>query len=378
MYGIGILAFILFLSTLIGIPVLPALSVELGASATKIPIVVSAALATVVIAQLFTGILADRYSVRILVLTGALLGAISSFLCVVATHWVQLTVFRVMGGIADAIAMPALLVITASLAKDQPGKFFGILRGSQGLSFAVGPALGSVFSLISLRSPFIADGILSLVAFFAAFTLLKDTQKAKPEHDLKLLHGLKSAFANKRIYLFLLMGISGLFSWAILQSFIPTKAQIIGLGAWQIGLIITGGAIVFSLISYTVGSLSDRYGRKRFVILSQVVMVGSVIGLIASNSFITLLLFYSVFCIGETTTYLLCFVYAAEAFDKRYMGTSMAAFDSVMDLSLFLGPLIAISIYSVITQITPIFIVAVAPAMLAFFVLALWLPREMK
>src|SRR3990172_2262644 len=147
MFGIGILAFILFLSTLIGVPVLPALSQELGARTTEIPIVVSAALATVVIVQLFTGFLADRYSKRVLILTGALIGSISSLLCIIATDWMQLVILRVVGGIADAIAMPALLVITASLAKDQPGKFFGILRGSQGLSFAVGPALGSIFSL---------------------------------------------------------------------------------------------------------------------------------------------------------------------------------------------------------------------------------------
>ena len=45
MYGIGIMAFVLYLSTLIGVPVLPKLSVELGAGATEIPIIVSAALA---------------------------------------------------------------------------------------------------------------------------------------------------------------------------------------------------------------------------------------------------------------------------------------------------------------------------------------------
>ena len=202
MYGVGLLAFVLFLSTLIGAPVLPALSRQLGAGTTEIPIVVSASLATVVIAQLFTGFLADRYSKRALILTGALIGAVSSLLCVAATNWIQLAILRVVGGVADAVAMPALLVITASLAKDKPGKFFGILRGSQGLSFAVGPALGSIFSLLGLRAPFVADGVLSVIAFFAAFAFIRDTQKVKPEHDLKLFHGFKSVFARKQMYVF--------------------------------------------------------------------------------------------------------------------------------------------------------------------------------
>jgi len=378
MYGIGILAFILFLSTLVGVPVLPALSTELGAAPTKIPIVVSAALATVVIAQFFTGILTDRYSKRTLILIGALIGSVSSLLCVLATHWVQLAILRVIGGIADAIAMPALLVITASLGKDQPGKFFGILRGSQGLSFAVGPALGSLFSLVSLRSPFIADGLLSLVAFAAAFVLLKDREKADSEHNLSLFRGLKSTFSNQRVYLYLLMGVSGFFAWSILGGFIPTKSHLLGLEAWQIGLIITAGALVFSLVSFTVGSLSDKFGRKLFVVLSQVIMVGSIIGLIYVNYFIALLVFFASFCIGETITYLLCFVYASEIFDRKYIGTSMAAFDSILDLSLFLGPLIAILVYNYTGNITTVFIIAMVPAVFALFITAIWLPGNSK
>jgi MFS family permease len=184
MYGIGIMAFILFLSTLVGLPVLPALAVELGAGPTGAAFVVSAALMTVVFIQFFAGVLADRYSKRRLILIGALIGALSSLLCVVADHWTQLAALRILGGIADAISMPALLATTASLGKNTPGKFFGILRGSQGLSFVIGPALGAAFSLYSLRTPFLVDGALSLIAFFVALRLLTGIEKAKSEHNL--------------------------------------------------------------------------------------------------------------------------------------------------------------------------------------------------
>ncbi|MEE8413177.1 MAG: hypothetical protein V3R96_01365, partial [Dehalococcoidales bacterium] len=79
-----------------------------------------------------------------------------------------------------------------------------------------------------------------------------------------------------------------------------------------------------------------------------------------------------------TVTYLLCFVYAAETFDRKYIGTSMAAFDSILDLSLFLGPLIAISVYNSTGQITPIFIIAMLPAAFALFATAIWLPGKLK
>ncbi|MBN1994367.1 MAG: MFS transporter [Anaerolineae bacterium] len=374
MYGIGLMAFIIFLSNLVGLPVLPELAADLGAAPAQIPIVVSAALATVVIVQFFAGILADRYSKRTLILTGTLIGSISSLLCVVATHWLQLTMLRVAGGIADAIAMPALLAITASLGTEQPGKFFGILRSSQGLSVIAGPALGSIMSLVSLRAPFMVDGLFSLLAFFAALALIKNTEKVKPEHSLSVFRGLGLVFADKRVYLYLLMGITGMFSFGILYSFVPTKAQVVGLAAWQIGLILSIGALIFSLVSYSVGALSDRFGRRAFVVVAQALIVISGVGLIFSHSFPALLACYALFCVGETIPYLLSFVYAGETFNPRYVGTSMGVFDSLMDLSLFIGPLLAVFIYSSTGQFAPVFLLAVAPALLAFFVTMIWLP----
>jgi DHA1 family multidrug resistance protein-like MFS transporter len=378
MYGVGLMAFVLFLSTLVGVPVLPRLSQELGASGTQIPIVVSAALATVVVVQFFTGILADRYSTRSLILIGASLGSVSSFLCAIATHWTHLVALRVVGGVADAIAMPALLAITARLGTDQPGKFFGILRGSQGLSFVVGPAVGSACSLVSLRLPFLVDGSLSLLAFLAGFRLLSGAQKATTEHTLSVFRGLRSAFSNNRVYLYLLMGIAGTFAFGIFQGFVPTKAHLMNLRAWHIGVILSGGALIFSVVSYITGRLSDRHGPRTFVIVSQVVIVASGLGLFTSESLVGLAGFYWLFCAGETVTYLLSFVYATDIFDKRYVGTSMAAFDSLMDLSLFLGPLVAISSYKVTGNIGPPFLIAVLPAAVAFFTLVICLPRDRR
>jgi MFS family permease len=378
MYGIGLMAFILFLSTLVGAPVLPQLSMELGAGATEIPIVVSAALATVVVVQFFTGILADRYSKRRLILIGALIGSISSLLCAVAAQWTQLAVLRVAGGIADAIAMPALLSITATLGKEQPGRFFGILRSSQGLSFVIGPAVGGALSFVSLRTPFIVDSLLSLVAFLVAVVLVHDTDRVKAEHDLSVLRGLGSIFSDRRVFLYLLMGISGLFGFGILSSFVPTQAQLLGLAPWQIGVILSGGAFVFSLMSYLTGIVSDKSAQRWLAIASQVIIVIASLGLVAGNSFVALTTLYWLFCVGETITYLLCFVYAANSFDPRYMGASMGAFDSLMDLSLFIGPLIAISTFKSTGQIAPVFLMVALPAVLAFFATVAWLPGQVQ
>ncbi len=110
--------------------------------------------------------------------------------------------------------------------------------------------------------------------------------------------------------------------------------------------------------------------------MAQVVIVIAGLGLVFDDGFIGLMLFYGIFCAGEAVTYLLCFVYATEAFDPDYIGTSMGAFDSLMDISLFIGPLIGVWFYQVTALIGPVFLIAVVPAIVAFFATAIWLPRS--
>lgn len=377
MYALGVMAFVLFLSTRVGVPVLPELSVRLGAAPADVPLVVSAALATVVVAQFFTGGLADRYSRRSLVVTGAVLGAVTSLLTPLCAHWTQLLGLRVLGGLADAVSMPALLAITATLANDRPGRFFGILRAGDGFSFVVGPLLGGLLSLVSLQAPFVADGLLSLVAGGVAFALLREEKGGASAHSLSALRRLRAVFSDRSVYLYLLLGLSGFFGFGILSSFVPAAAQAGGLDAWRIGVILGAGALVFSMTAYVVGSLSDRLGRRGFVLASLAVIIAASAGLALSDrGFVPLLALYCLFCVGETAAYILSFSYAAEAFDHANMGTAMGAFDSALDLSLIAGPLVGIGVYQVGAAIAPVFLLAGLPALIAVPILVRWLPHR--
>ena len=75
---LALTTFVLFLSTLVGTPVLPDLAAELGANAGGAAATLSAALSTVVALQFFTGGLADRYGRRWVLGGTALAGGLTS------------------------------------------------------------------------------------------------------------------------------------------------------------------------------------------------------------------------------------------------------------------------------------------------------------
>jgi MFS family permease len=363
---IALTSFVLFLSTQVGVPVLPALAADLGADARGMAATLSAALMTLVLLQFFSGLLADRYGRRRVLVAGAFLGGISSLLCAVVGRWQFLLLLRILGGVADAIAMPALLGLTAEIAEGRHGASFGILRSSQGLSFVVAPALGGWLSLWGLRVPFLADGLLSLLAgVIIAFALGERGQVTSTAHTAEEWRQLKSLLVDRRVYAFALFGAVNNFAFPILSSFVPTKGQLLGLAPWQISLVIASEATAYAISSYLAGRLSDRWGRRIFVLLAQPLIVLACLGLAWSRDLQGLSASYALFGLGSSMTFLMSSVMMADITPADQCATVLGAFDALIDLVIFVAPAVALSLYGPLGRIEPLLLLASIPAWLA-------------
>jgi len=345
-YLLALMAFVLFLSTQVGVPVLPALSAELGAGATPMAAILSAALMTIVLLQLFTGVLADRWGKRRMLLIGAALGGISSLLCALATRWQSLLLWRVAGGVADAFAMPALLGLTAELAaRRSAGAFFGLLRSSQGLSYVVAPVIGGWLGSHGLRLPFLVDGALSLLALvILAIAFRPEQVVAQPEKANWVV--LPALLRDRRVYAFLLFGLADNLSFPVLAAFLPTKAQGLGLTPWQISVILLCDAIGFTVACAVVGPLSDRWGRRPFVLLAQPGIVLAAIGLAWGQTLAPLAGFFALFGAAGATTFLMSTTMMADITPPEHAASRLGAFDALMDLGILVAPTVALSLHA--------------------------------
>ena len=81
-------------------------------------------------------------------------------------------------------------------------------------------------------------------------------------------------------------------------------------------MILTAGALAFSLSSFFTGAVSEKVGRKLSISVSLILLVFSGVGLIYADRLLTLVGFYVLFCLAEAVPYLMSLVYASEAFDK--------------------------------------------------------------
>jgi len=363
---LALTVFVLFLSTLVGTPVIPDLVAQLGGDATATAATLSAALMTVVLLQFFTGSLADRYGRRLVLGSAALAGGFTSLGCALAASWSQLLVMRILGGIADAVAMPALLGLTVEISCGRQGTFLGALRSAQGLSFLLGPAIGGAISLVSVRAPFFADAGLSLAACVLLVGLVPaQTVRPKETPSVALLRGLRTLFSDRRFYAFALFGAVNNVAFPVLSAFVPVKARALGADPRQIALLLALEAGCFSLASWFAGKASDRFGRRPFVILAQPCIVIACLGLALASTWPSMLPWFALYGLGGGTTFLLGLVMAADVTPGDGAAIVLGAFDAAIDLFLFAAPALALVIHNAVGRVDILLMAVSAPALLA-------------
>jgi DHA1 family tetracycline resistance protein-like MFS transporter len=366
LFLLALTTFVLFLSTLVGTPVIPDLAARLGADAGATAATLSAALMTVVLLQFFTGGLADRYGRRPVLGLAALAGGFTSLGCALAGDWRWLLAMRVLGGLADAVSMPALLGLTAEISEGRQGTFFGVLRSAQGLSFILGPAIGGALSFVSLRTPFLADAALSLIAcaLLVRFVPAEATRPAEG-HSWTQLRRLKTLFADRRFYAFALFCAVNNVAFPVLSAFLPVKARSLGADPRQISLMLAAEAACFSLACWLVGRASDRWGRRVFIVIAQPGVMLACLGLALAQSWPWLVAWYALYGLAGGTTFLLGLVMAADVIPAADAAGMLGAFDAAVDLLMFAAPALALAIHRQLGQTDPLLLAAGLPALLA-------------
>jgi DHA1 family tetracycline resistance protein-like MFS transporter len=126
------------------------------------------------------GGLSDRFGRRPVLLLSLLGGGLDYLVMALAPNLWILFIGRVVSGITGANITAANAYIADVSAPHERAKNFGLLGAAFGIGFILGPALGGLLAGISLRAPFYAAAVISLINWlYGAFIL---PESLKPEH----------------------------------------------------------------------------------------------------------------------------------------------------------------------------------------------------
>jgi len=280
--------------------ILPSFLVSVGGSAALLGVIEGIADASISVMKLLSGWYSDYVGRRKpFAVIGYLLTAIGVGSFSLAFSWPHVLLSRVVAWLGRGTREPprdALLV--DSTRPEFHGRVFGFHRGMDTLGAIAGPAIALVLVKgMALRSIFLVALVPSALAFLTIALLVREKRKSNHERRTHFLVSMKGLPRN--FWLFLIaVGVFGLGNFAdsmlILRAteiLSPINGALVA-GSLAI-LLYTIHNVFYAALSFPIGVLADKFGRRKILVfgyfLTGLSSIGFIFGL--SNLFYLGLLF---------------------------------------------------------------------------------------
>lgn len=252
------------LDTPLLLPVMSLYAAELGASAGIVGLIIGMYSLTHTPANILFGRLIDRVGYKMPLIGGLIGDALSMFLYSLAQSPIHLALVRAFHGISGSLIGPATMSITAGYSeKAKRGRAMSIYGVSLALATLVGFGLGGVISSrLDYKALFLFGAAMLVVGVVLGFLLpgKKSSTTASTSagggfakaKDLLRRKGLVTAYSAIFAQYFAFGGVVTL---------LPFYVKNLGMGSFHVGMLLAIFAIVFIILQFPSGAISDRMGR---------------------------------------------------------------------------------------------------------------------
>jgi len=341
------------------------------------------------VAAPFMGSLADRYGRRPLIIIGLLAFATANVGFLFAASTNVFILVRLLEGAFTAGIFPAAMGMVSDIApEEQRARWAGILMGSYGAGFILGPVLGGfLYDRWGFAMPFIASAVMATLAIIAALIVLPETHTPairkrdrllKQREDTHRESGAQSIIDTLPKPLYILLTLL-LVDFMIVFTFAFVEPEMVfyfydqlGWSTVQFGIIVGVYGLSMVIGQWLLGPLSDRFARKPVIVIGLFLNASLYIGLAAITNFYIMLGIAALAGVGEALMMPSLSAYYIDISDKRYRARILGFKESAASLGGVVGPL-SIALVSALLTSQIVFIIAfvfmIIAAITALFIL---------
>ncbi|NJR64996.1 MAG: TCR/Tet family MFS transporter [Leptolyngbyaceae cyanobacterium CRU_2_3] len=256
------------------IPVIPALVGQFNQDALAIGLLAVTFYSAQFISTPALGILSDRYGRRPVLLICIFGTGAGFFLFGFANALWMLFVGRLIDGFTGGNISVALAYISDLSSPENRAKNFGLIGAAFGVGFIIGPAVGGLLSLISVQTPALVAGILSIIITIFGFFFLPETlspgkrRKGIALEELSPLKQVGDLLRPRTLRRLLFSNFAQNFAFSGLQTnFVLYTFVRFGLSPQQNGLIFAYiGFLAGVMQGVITGRLVKRFSEKHLAV----------------------------------------------------------------------------------------------------------------
>lgn len=272
---IYIVTFISALGQGIMFPVLPLFFLGLGISFSFLGVISAIPSVTRLLTQTPFGKISDKIGRKALIVIGFFMTAGIAPIYLLFNDPNLLLFLRGAEGVAAALCAGPLIVALLSeiTTADVQGKVMGRYQGFTFVGMAFGPLIGGyVAEVFGIPSNFYLWGLFLAAAGFL-FLFLQEPKRReaavmKVTEDVKKMNKpplVESGFLSGFIGATIISAENGL-GGSFLLTYLPPWADEFGISGFYIGILIFGILGSMAVCSFLLGSLSDKYGRRKVIV----------------------------------------------------------------------------------------------------------------
>jgi MFS family permease len=236
------------------------------------------------------GSLSDRYKKRkIFVIMGLFLLAFSVPFYLVVDSYQSIIILRIVQGISGALLIPGIAaMVNIEALKDSKGESFGIYNTFRLIGFGLGPIVaGGIISygpydlrlvqFTGIEFAFVVTILAALISLFLVILFVEESSidEDAQKKDVPIMEVIKT---SKFKYIIVLAGTNFLLA-ASIAVFVTLEGPVMerfDQTTFMFGLQFSAAIIANTISQTPVGRISDRRGRKKFILLGFLILIPSI------------------------------------------------------------------------------------------------------
>jgi MFS family permease len=368
----GLTSFLTDTSVKMVYSVMPMFLMSLGASKTSLALIEGIAESTASLVKALSGFWSDRIGKnKPFMIIGYGLSALIIPLYTFVVSPMQVLYLRFIERFGKGIrTAPRDSLIAGSVTNGETGKSFGLQKAMDNSGAIVGPLAAFVLLILfpeNYRLIFLLAGIPAVLSILVIILGIKEAKKDQ-ESLFKKFH-FKDFPA--KFYLFLI--IVFLFTLGnSTDALLMVKANEVGVKVAFIPLVYMITSVVAVLLAIPVGSLSDRVGKEKILIVGYLIYAIVYYGFGVTSHVWAIVALFAMYGLYSAATDGIQKAFISDITDKNRQGTGLGIYNALLGITLLPASLIAGVLYDKVNSRVPFYFGAatalLSAVMMIFFV----------